>query len=118
MLKVSPANPKLLVQPMGVEIKSKSGLIMPGKVFGQDLELARIISVSTHIKDMKEDGLQPDKIVLVNTHSGFKVMYEETEMRLVTEGDIHAYVDIDGEESEVLVPETPLPADFELPDND
>ena len=116
MLKVRPANPKLLVQPMGVEVKTKTGLFLPGKVFGQDLELARIISISSYIKNLNEDGLQPDKIVLVNTHSGFEVTYEETTMKLVTEHDIHAYVDIDGVEADILVPEKALPADYVVPE--
>ncbi len=114
MLKVKPANPKLLILPMGVEIKTKGGLFMPGKVFGQDLELARIVSVSRVVEELNEPDIAKDKIVLVNVHSGFQVTYEGTTMRLVTVADIHAYVELDGEE---LTEQKPMPSNIEMPED-
>lgn len=114
MLKVIPANPKLLAKPMGVEVKTKSGLFIPGKVFGQDLELARIISVSSEVNEMKNPRLVKDSIVLINRHSGFDITYQEETMKLITNNDIHAYVELDDEGD--LSVETQLPADLAVPE--
>lgn len=114
MLKVKPANPKLLAEPMGVEVKTKGGLFLPGKVFGDDLELARILSVSPVVEEMGNANLARDRIVLINRHSGFHITYQEKAMRLITINDIHAYVELDGEDD--IVPERPLPADYAIPE--
>ena len=113
MLKVKPANPKLLIKPMGVEVKTKTGLFLPGKVFGQDLELARVISISPVVESMKDPNLEKDKILLVNVHSGFQVTYQDETMRLITVNDIHAYVELDSED---IAEEIPLPADYKVPE--
>lgn len=116
MLKVVPANPKLLVEPMGVEVKSKGGLFLPGKVFGEDLQLARVLSVSHVVSENGNPNTQKGKIVLMNRHAGFEIVYESQVMKLITENDIHAYVEIDGEEADVLVPQTTLPGDYDVTD--
>jgi co-chaperonin GroES (HSP10) len=111
MLKVKPANPKLLVEPMGVEVKTESGLFLPGKVFGQDLALAKVLSISPAVEELNDKHLAKGRIVLVNTHCGFEITYQEKTMKLITVPDIHAYVELDGEDD--LVPETPLPLDYQ-----
>ena len=51
-------------------------------------------------------------IVLVNTHCGFEITYKEKTMKLITVPDIHAYVELDGEDD--LVPEIPVPIDHRV----
>ena len=114
MLKVKPANPKLLTKPMGVEVKTKGGLFLPGKVFGEDLEHARIISISKAVEDLNDPNLVKDAIVLVNRHCGFDITYQEETMKLITVTDIHGYVELD--EDDDLVPEIPVPADHAIVD--
>lgn len=119
MLQLSPANPRILVQPLAIEETTESGLYLGKEILGIDLQLVKIISVSSDVIHSKNPMVQKDCYVGVNRHCGFEVKQGGLVYRLITQDDIMVYVELDDEMKEQLkpIPELEVPPEPPPPSN-